>query len=558
MLVRVASCAVIALTPFLCQAQAPALLSTIPARHSLTGSTTEPITLFFSQPVVNPIGIQINSEQVQGKRTGTFRGAGTRQIAFQPTQSFMAGERISVTVPASVSTPAQVVEFRAAAGRGAAVFSAPITVGPPPSAQPTMITAGDVDHDGDMDLLVGESGSVRLCLNDGNGQFTPQASSVATSGLADDLRLADFNGDGNLDLLVSNKRDPAVTLSLGTSQGTFLTQTNLLPALFTVQVVTGDFNADGLTDVVAVEVEGNGNVLRLLPGTPNGQLVPTYSSVITLNARDVGVADMDEDGDLDLLIVTDVTLGVYLNDGTGRFTAGQTQAVNPLSATLTVGDFTGDGHVDVVCSSYQTSNVSLVPGTGTGGLQPMQNIVAVSRTLYVSSGDMDGDADLDLLVTNDRGFTQVLLNDGRGHFAAASAILIGFEGFTMANVADLNGDGLLDVYTGHGVVNVTMPHGIDIFFNQPAIVTSSARPAIPLDFAVYPNPAHAQFTVRLPVSSSLATIELRDALGRLIQTLTVPSSGGDELVSLAGVVPGIYSVHFHTATRHEVLRVQVE
>ena len=403
-----------------------------------------------------------------------------------------------------------------------------------------------------------------MCLNDGAGRFTVQATQLALGGALKTLRLADFNGDGHLDLLTSTRYDNAginISLSLGTGQGGFLPRTVVRTLTIPPELVTGDFNADGLTDAVSLEFTPTGPVLQFMPGAPGGLLAPTYASPSALGARALGVADMDEDGDLDLLLVTDTTLGVYLNDGRGQFAAGPTQEVNanPYAGSMTVGDFTGDGYADAVCSSYGTSNLSLVPGTGTGGWQARQDIAVLSRSAYVSSADLDGDGDLDLLATNDRGITQVLLNNGRGQFAAASAILIGFESFSMAEAADLNGDGLLDIYTGHSVYSPVTPHGIDLFFNHPATVTSTAPALVAsLDLAVFPNPAHEHVTLRLPTGSGATTVELRDALGRLVRTLSVPATGGDTHLSLAGMVPGLYSLHAYSATRHGIRRLQIE
>ncbi|WP_460502218.1 Ig-like domain-containing domain, partial [Hymenobacter agri] len=92
-----------ALYPALSLAQTPTLLRTVPARHSLAGSRTAPVQLTFSQAVALPAAVRVNANMRQGQRTGSFSGAGTAQIAFQPAQPFAPGESVSVTVPASVS-----------------------------------------------------------------------------------------------------------------------------------------------------------------------------------------------------------------------------------------------------------------------------------------------------------------------------------------------------------------------------------------------------------------------------------------------------------------------
>lgn len=545
--------------PSLCYAQLPTLSGSLPARNSSAGSRTGPVKLTFTKPVANPAAIRLSTNLFAGQRAGTFNGGGTSQLSFQPTQPFAPGEHVSISVPATVSSPPQVIEFLAAAGRGTAVFSAPVTINTPPSVLPKIVTAGDLDQDGDIDLVVGEFATTHICLNDGAGNFTTQPTAVSAATQPVDLRLADFNGDGFLDLLSIGTNANGIWLSLGTGRGTFLGRTQLLDTSFTAQVITGDFNADGFPDALVGEPAGTGTTLSFLAGSGNGLTTPAYTTQLLAQARDLGVADMDEDGDLDMLLLTDANVGVYLNDGNGRLTIGPTRTVNPIAFELTVGDFTSDGHADVVCSSYQGANVSLVPGSGTGSWAALQSVPVLSRTYHVTSGDMDGDADLDLLITNDRGITQVLLNNARGQFAPATAILIGFEPFSMAAAADLNGDGALDIYTGNDVSNPSMPHGIDIFLNQAAVVTATTSGIKLVAIGAFPNPSHDQVTLLLPAGAEPVQVELHDALGRLLRTFPTqrPTATGELPISLVDLEAGIYLIELHTATYRSVRRITI-
>ena len=547
--------------PLLSRAQTPSFVSSVPAQQALTGNSTGPIRLTFSGPVVDPAAIRVNTDLLRGQRAGTLSGVGTNQVEFRPAQPFAPGERVSVSMPASVSRPAQVLEFRAAAGRGRAIFGPPQTASPDINSYPAAVVAGDVDNDGDVDLIIGERNRGRVCFNDGQGNFRATTRQIPLLDEAGDLRVADYNGDGKLDILVSSSRIAGVRLNLGDGQGGFDNYTTVYAGTSQdVQTAIGDFNADGLTDAVFAEATETGTALYLMLGTESSAFVRGEAQLLRLSARDVGVADMDEDGDLDLLFISDTTLGICLNDGNGQFTVGATIAVNELSGKLTVGDFTGDGHADVVCTSYNTPSVSLVSGTGTGGLRAVRNVLALSRTQQVSSGDMDGDGDLDLLVTNDRGITQVLLNDGTGQFSAASAILIGFDSFYMADAADLNGDGILDVYTAKQVFNPNNPRGIDVFFNQPLPITSVIKAVSPNQLVMYPNPAHGQVALELPGSSEPAQVEVRDALGRLVRTLTVVagSVGKTVLIPLTGLESGLYVVQVRISTWRGIQRLLVE
>lgn len=529
------------LLPLASHAQAPVLQSTLPAAHSLTGSRTGTVQFTFSQPVPSTAAIQVNTNFYSGRRPGTFTGAGTNQLSFQPSRPFAPGERVSITVPASVSQRARVVEFRAAAGAGSMQFGAPVTIGPPPTSRPAAVVAGDLDNDGDLDLVAGDALGATICLNNGSGQFTPAALPVAIAPRANDLQLADVNGDGILDLLSSGVITPSAYLNLGTGQGSFQARVELMTPSFMSQLITGDFNADGLSDVVVGEPVGTGLAVHFFPGNPSGNLVETRTSA-AISGRDLAAADFDEDGDLDLLMVTGDMLGAALNDGTGQFSMGATLPVSVQMAELTLGDFTGDGHVDAVCTTYPSNTLYLVPGTGTGGWQAARPISVLSGTWHVRSADMNGDAKLDLLVPNDRGGLQILLNNGSGQFTAPGTVLTGGQAFTHADAADLNGDGTLDVYTGHQTLG-SGPQGIDVFFHQLG-PTTATRNSNTLSFSAFPNPAHEQLTLQLPPLPVPVSVELRDALGRLVRHLPapLPTSSGPYVVSLAGLAPGRYAV----------------
>ncbi|WP_460504337.1 FG-GAP repeat domain-containing protein, partial [Hymenobacter agri] len=183
------------------------------------------------------------------------------------------------------------------------------------------------------------------------------------------LRLADVNGDGNLDAVsyALATLGGGVAVNLGTGQGTFLPKSQFSGG-FTA--ATGDFNADGITDIVVGDVGGTNGVLRLVPGNTAGVFSVTASSFTTIAVQELGVADLDEDGDLDLLVSSGTQLAVYLNNGSGQFAAGASRPISQSYGGLTVGDFNGDGHADAVCASATSPDVSLLPGTGTGGLQP--------------------------------------------------------------------------------------------------------------------------------------------------------------------------------------------
>lgn len=162
---------------------------------------------------------------------------------------------------------------------------------------------GDFDNDGDLDLVLADEGSGNsVWLNNGAGVFTFSGSLSAASTQA--VAVGDLNGDGNLDLYFAND-DANDELFFGVGNGTFNQSPQTLSGLLNREVALGDLDGDGDLDVILVNDaaavlnsvwlnDGAGNMVEL-SGLVFGDGVST---------RDVKVADIDGDGDLDILTVT--------------------------------------------------------------------------------------------------------------------------------------------------------------------------------------------------------------------------------------------------------------
>ena len=147
-------------------------------------------------------------------------------------------------------------------GNGNGTFTeatnSPISVG----SFPTSVAMGDFNGDGKADLAIANSnyttglkGSVTVLLGNGNGTFTQAANSPITAGEdSQSVIVGDFNGDGKADLAVVNNSDDNVTILLGVGDGTFTPATNSPVRVgdFPKSAVTGDFNADGISDLAVV------------------------------------------------------------------------------------------------------------------------------------------------------------------------------------------------------------------------------------------------------------------------------------------------------------------
>ena len=295
----------------------------------------------------------------------------------------------------------------------------------------TYATFADYDNDGWMDLfVVGGNGAGRLLRNRGDGTFTD----VTAQARVGDVRGArkalfvDLDHDGDLDLLLVG--DAARTVYRNNLDGTFTEST----ASFALggggarDAVFADFDGDGLVDVFVTNERGsdallhNGGAQRFSDATATSGLASNGGSGA------VAVGDYNNDGSPDLFVAT--TNGaepvLWLNDGDGTFTrdrrsSGALQALRTTTASAaTFVDHDNDGWLDLVVAGVarggtRSPAVHLLRNDGTGRLVDRSAIVpeqiraAGARALAVSEVDDDGDEDL--LLIDGTGAPRLLRND---------------------------------------------------------------------------------------------------------------------------------------------------
>jgi hypothetical protein len=326
---------------------------------------------------------------------------------------------------------------------------------------------GDFDGDGDIDaLLAVEFGQNRLLLNDGSARFvdgTEGRLPVAAHD-SEDIAVADFDADGDLDVIVVSEDDRTNEFYVNDGNGSF--SAGALPATGTSNgVVVGDIDDDGDIDVIV----GNAGpeFVWMNDGTghwtdESGARIPVTSVGVT---QDLELGDVDGDGDLDLLVGNEDGNRMLLNDGLGFFT-DVTDSWIPdrpgLEETREVdlGDVDGDGDLDAYFANTAASHPSadrtnrLLLNEGDRFVDVTgERIPAVAdRSFDGEFWDVDGDGDLDIVsgalnVSDGQAVLtrfRVLVNDGAGVFTdptepifPSSAAGAGFD----SEMADLDGDG---------------------------------------------------------------------------------------------------------------------
>lgn len=356
-------------------------------------------------------------------------------------------------------------------------------------------TLADVDGDGDLDLLVGNIGcsilscdgeNNRLYLNDGRGNFSDATAQLPSfQDQTNAIAVGDVDGDGDLDVVIGNGYyDEQNRLLINDGSGTFVdaTATQLpVSANATQSVALGDVDGDGDLDLICGNGYAGGEQNRLYLNDGLGTFTDVTTAQLPSAAEDtqgVCLLDIDGDGDLDLAIANrSFFFGVsvnrlYINDGQGTFQDVTASHLPPglYGATaVAAGDVDGDGDQDLVLVDFGNYGPGALAGRlyindGTGTYTDVTATQMPPLSLWDNSqvelGDIDGDGDLDVVIGQQERYCNachqvpVLLNDGTGTFTDATGTLQPAGGWSSPSPAlgDIDGDGDLDVVIGQGAV----------------------------------------------------------------------------------------------------------
>lgn len=358
-----------------------------------------------------------------------------------------------------------------------------------PSLHSTDSVFIDVDHDGDLDVVVSvEHGVNRLYLNDGKGRLTNKAGAFGkVIHDTEHVRAADFNGDGNMDVVFVAEADEVHQLFLGDGKGGFTDVSDRLSATSQGNGLTlGDVNGDNLPDIIigstgetdyapdAKIIPARNLLFMNDPKRPGHFINATETHLPKTNdqTESIALADMDGDGDLDMILASPAHPNrLLLNDGKGRFTdaSDRLELLVPMETRdVHAVDVNQDGHMDIVFFNITSNNFGWDKDPQTrilinDGKARFRDETSKRLPTHMFSSwagavvDFNADGKPDLLVGSIQvpGFVPLQLrawqNDGNGVFKDVTLDVI--PGVTVGRSwnmgqGDLDGDGKPDVFIG--------------------------------------------------------------------------------------------------------------
>ena len=338
--------------------------------------------------------------------------------------------------------------------------------------------------------------------NGGDGTFDGGTTTAACGNAGDNMEVADFNADGNDDVIVGCSGAANFLVFLGSGDGALTQSANIATPANVRQVSRGDFNGDGILDAAATFDGQTSPGLGVYLGNGDGSfqsILPFDNTQATKNTGILRAADFDNDGVHDLVLVNGMDVDQYRGTGDAsalsQFSLGAYSTANGANAGGSVEDYNGDGFVDLMVGVVGELDYHQSDGTGVftgetnftcGGGFITQDTVAT---------DFDNDGNMDIACNQNGNATGILTGRGDGTFTTQTTLTT--NNVQGGDTADFNGDGALDLVASdstNNFLNVFLGNGDGSF--QTATTTGTVTTPTRLRVGDFNGDGKADVAVR--------------------------------------------------------------
>ncbi|EKD29216.1 MAG: Vcbs [uncultured bacterium] len=310
------------------------------------------------------------------------------------------------------------------------------------------LAQADLNSDGKNELVIADYKNNKIIIASFNyekGIITEK--SIASGQSPVDLKVSDMDGDGDLDIVIVNSGSKNITVLINNGNIDFASQT-YTTGNSPKSIALTDINNDNLPDIIIANY--NGSSISVFINLGNGSFQNQINYATGSYPRSIACGDMDKDGDIDVVVgggesSSNDSITIFYNNGAGTFNVKENLGENKKFNGIKTCDIDGDGFPDIIGSSYVNNEFYVLINSGSGHAFSYLTYKLSNLPCLIYNNDLDMDGDPDLVVEYNSNLVDIFYNDGQGNLKISESYYT--EGVFSKNIeiADFDTDNDFDL-----------------------------------------------------------------------------------------------------------------